>query len=67
VIDEDDFWRNWWNEIGRGNRSTRRKPAPAALCPPENPTESPAMFSAGFQMNTSLEFALTRISITENA
>jgi hypothetical protein len=23
--------------IGRGNRSTRRKPAPAPLCPPETP------------------------------
>jgi hypothetical protein len=25
-------------KIGRGNRSTRRKPAPAPLCPPQNPT-----------------------------
>jgi hypothetical protein len=24
--------------IGRENRSTRRKPAPAPLCPPQNPT-----------------------------
>jgi hypothetical protein len=24
--------------IGRGNRSTRRKPTPAPLCPPQNPT-----------------------------
>jgi hypothetical protein len=23
--------------IGRGNRNTRRKPAPVLLCPPENP------------------------------
>jgi hypothetical protein len=23
--------------IGRGNRSTRRKPAPVALCPPQSP------------------------------
>jgi hypothetical protein len=23
--------------IGRGNRSTRRKPAPVALCPPQTP------------------------------
>jgi hypothetical protein len=22
-------------EVGRGNRSTRRKPAPVALCPPQ--------------------------------
>jgi hypothetical protein len=25
-------------KIGRGNRSTRRRPAPAPLCPPQNPT-----------------------------
>jgi hypothetical protein len=25
--------------IGRGNRSTRRKPAPAALCPPQIPLD----------------------------
>jgi hypothetical protein len=25
-------------KIGRGNRSTRRKPAPAPLCPTTNPT-----------------------------
>jgi hypothetical protein len=24
--------------IGRGNRSTRRKPAPVPLCPPQKPT-----------------------------
>jgi hypothetical protein len=23
--------------IGRGNRSTRRNPAPVSLCPPQNP------------------------------
>jgi hypothetical protein len=27
--------------IGRGNRSTRRKPAPVPLCPPQNPTCCP--------------------------
>jgi hypothetical protein len=26
-------------EIGRGNRSTRRKPAPAPLCPPQIPLD----------------------------
>jgi hypothetical protein len=25
-------------KIGRGNRSTRRKPTPVPLCPPQNPT-----------------------------
>jgi hypothetical protein len=37
------FWSNWWNEFGRGNRSTRRKPAPAPLCPPQNPTWWPGL------------------------
>jgi hypothetical protein len=37
------FWSNWWNEFGRGNRSTRRKPAPAPLCPPQNPTWRPSL------------------------
>jgi hypothetical protein len=37
------FWSNWWNEFGRGNRSTRRKPAPAPLCPPQNPTWRPGL------------------------
>jgi hypothetical protein len=26
-------------KIGRGNRSTRRKPAPAPLCPPQIPSD----------------------------
>jgi hypothetical protein len=28
-------------KIGKGNRSTRRKPAPAPLCPPQIPHELP--------------------------
>jgi hypothetical protein len=31
------LWSNWWNEVGRGSRSTRRKPATALLCPPQIP------------------------------
>jgi hypothetical protein len=27
--------------IGRGNRSSRRKPAPVPLCPPQNPHACP--------------------------
>jgi hypothetical protein len=37
------FWRNWWNEFGRGNRSTRKKPAPAPLYPPQNLTWRPGL------------------------
>jgi hypothetical protein len=38
MTDEDDFWRIGGMKTGRGNRSTRRKPTPAPLCPPQNPT-----------------------------
>jgi hypothetical protein len=33
MIDEDDCGVIGGMKIGRGNRSTRRKPAPAPLCP----------------------------------
>jgi hypothetical protein len=32
-------------KIGRGNRSTRRKPAPAPLCPPQIPLAIPGLES----------------------
>jgi hypothetical protein len=28
-------WRSWWNEDWQGNPRTRRKPAPASVCPPQ--------------------------------
>jgi hypothetical protein len=34
MIDEDDCGAIVGMKIGRGNRSTRSKPAPAPLCPP---------------------------------
>jgi hypothetical protein len=37
MIDEDDCGVIGGVKIGRGNRSTRRKPAPAPLCPPQIP------------------------------
>jgi hypothetical protein len=37
MIDEDDCGAIGGTKIGRGNRSTRRKPAPAPLCPPQIP------------------------------
>jgi hypothetical protein len=37
MIDEDDCGAIGGMNIGRGNRSTRRKPAPAPLCPPQIP------------------------------
>jgi hypothetical protein len=37
MIDEDDCGAIDGMNIGRGNRSTRRKPAPAPLCPPQIP------------------------------
>jgi hypothetical protein len=38
MIDEGDCGAVGGMRIGRGNRSTRRKPAPAPLSPPQNPT-----------------------------
>jgi hypothetical protein len=39
MTDEDDCGAIGGMKIGRGNRSTRRKPTPAPLCPPQNPTQ----------------------------
>jgi hypothetical protein len=38
MIDEDDCGAIGGMKIGRGNRSTRIKPTPVPLCPPQNPT-----------------------------
>jgi hypothetical protein len=38
MIDEGDCGAIGGMKIGRGNRSTQRKPAPAPLCPPQDPT-----------------------------
>jgi hypothetical protein len=37
MIDEGDCGTIGGMKIGSGNRSTRRKPAPAPLCPPQIP------------------------------
>jgi hypothetical protein len=37
MTDEGDYGAISGMKIGRGNRSTRRKPAPAPLCPPQIP------------------------------
>jgi hypothetical protein len=37
MIDEGDCEAVGGMKIGRGNRSTRRKPAPVPLCPPQIP------------------------------
>jgi hypothetical protein len=37
MIDEGDCGAIGGMKIGRGNRSTRRKPAPAPFCPPQIP------------------------------
>jgi hypothetical protein len=37
MIEDDDCAANGGMKIGRGNRSIRRKPAPAQLCPPQIP------------------------------
>jgi hypothetical protein len=37
MIGDGDFGAIGGMKIGRGNQSTWRKPAPAPLCPPQNP------------------------------
>jgi hypothetical protein len=37
MIDVDDYGAVGGMRIGRGNRRTRRKPAPVPLCPPQIP------------------------------
>jgi hypothetical protein len=37
MIGGGDYGENGGIKIGRGNRSTRRKPAPVLLCPPQIP------------------------------
>jgi hypothetical protein len=39
MIGEGDCGAIGGMKIGRGNRSTRRKPAPAPLCPPQIPLD----------------------------
>jgi hypothetical protein len=39
MIGEGDCEAIGGMKIGRGNRSTRRKPAPAPLCPPQIPLD----------------------------
>jgi hypothetical protein len=39
MIDDGDCGAICGMKIGRGNRSTRRKPAPLPLCPPQSPHE----------------------------
>jgi hypothetical protein len=39
MINEDDCGAIGGMKIGRGNRSTRRKPAPAPFCPPQIPLD----------------------------
>jgi hypothetical protein len=57
MIDEDDRGPTGGMKTGRGNRSTRRKPAPAPLCPPQIPhdqTRAPTRAAAmGSQRLTS--------------
>jgi hypothetical protein len=39
-------------KIGRGNRSTRRKPTPAPLCPPQIPLDQTRTAAVGSQRVT---------------
>jgi hypothetical protein len=54
MIDEGGCGAIGGMEIGRGNRSTRRKPAPAPLCPPQIPHD---------QTRAELHFGVHEVSI----
>jgi hypothetical protein len=45
MIDEDDCGAIGGMKIGKGNRSARRKPAPAPLCPPQIPHDQTRVVS----------------------
>jgi hypothetical protein len=47
MIDEGDCGAIGGLKIGRGNRSTRRKPAPAPLCPPQIPLDQTRAAAVG--------------------
>jgi hypothetical protein len=52
MIDEVDCGAIGGMKIGRGNRSTWRKPAPAPLCPPQIPHDQTQAATVGSQRLT---------------
>jgi hypothetical protein len=52
MIDEGDCGAIGGMKIGRRNRSTRRKPAPAPLCPPQIPYDQTRAAAVGGQRLT---------------
>jgi hypothetical protein len=52
MIDEGDCGAIGGMKIGRGNQSTRRKPSPAPLCPPQIPHEQTRAAAVGSQRLT---------------
>jgi hypothetical protein len=52
MIDEGDCGAIGGMKIGRGNQSTRRKPAPAPLCPPQIPHDQTRAAAVGSQRLT---------------
>jgi hypothetical protein len=55
-------------KIGRGNRSTRRKPAPAPLCPPQIPLDQTRARTraAALGPNEMLGVFITDLNIRQN-
>jgi hypothetical protein len=52
MIGEGDCGAIGGMKIGRGNRSSRRKPAPAPLCPPQFPLDHTRAAAVGNQRLT---------------
>jgi hypothetical protein len=55
MTDDGDCGAIGGMKIGRGNRSTRRKPAPAPLCPPQIPLDLDRGYSIVVKLHTFLK------------
>jgi hypothetical protein len=53
-------------KIGRGNRSTRRKPAPASLCQPQIPLDQTRAAAVGNQRLTAFAMARPNLGLSIN-
>jgi hypothetical protein len=66
MMDDDDCGAMGGMKIGRGNRSTRRKPAPVPLCPPQIPHDQAwtRVSAVGSQLLTAWAMERPSLSVT---
>jgi hypothetical protein len=63
MIDDGDCGANGGMEIGRGNRSTVRKPDPVPLCPPQIPYDRTPAAAVGTRRLTACAVARPVVEI----